>query len=104
MYTESCSAINYEHSINNVSVVICANLRPIKFKKRSRIIPAMVIFVRICVTGTSRGVVNNMIPFFPLDNKAVKLKYFSLTLTLALALIIDTGNGRGDSSSEVNEP
>jgi uncharacterized ion transporter superfamily protein YfcC len=70
------------------------------FKKRSRIIPAMVIFVRICVTGTSRGVVNNMTPFFPLDNKAVKLKYFSLTL----ALIIDTGNGRGDSSSKVNEP
>ncbi len=66
----------------------------------------MVIFVRICVTGTSRGVNNNMIPFVPLDNKAVKLKYFSLTLTLALALalIIDTGNGRGDSSPEVNKP
>jgi len=44
-----------------------------------------------------------MIPFFPLDNKAVKLKYFSLTLTLTLALIIDTGNGRGDSSPEVND-
>ena len=58
------------------------------------------------MTGTSRGLVNNMTPFFPLDNKAVKLKYFSLTLTLALALalIIDTGNGRGDSSPEVNEP
>ena len=72
-------------------------------KKRYRIIPVVVIFLRICVTGTNRGQVNNMISFFPLDNKALKLKYFSLTFTLALALIIDTRYGSGDSAPEVNE-